>query len=85
MGDPNMSRKTARNLSRKKQLRPLAGLLAVGITAPAFADSVPFPTYVTGPQENGSYVVSDGTIINPARHSSRPWHSSPRQGDCSQP
>jgi YVTN family beta-propeller protein len=61
-----MSRKTARNLSRKKQLRPLAGLLAMGITAPALADSVPFPTYVTGPQENGSYVVSDGTIINPA-------------------
>jgi YVTN family beta-propeller protein len=61
-----MSRKTARNLSRKKGLRPLAGLLAMGITAPAFADSVPFPTYETGPQPNGSYVVSDGTIINPA-------------------
>src|SRR5277367_1186285 len=61
-----MSRKTARNLSRKKGLRPLAGLLAMGITAPAFADSVPFPTYETGPQPNGLYVVSDGTIINPA-------------------
>jgi YVTN family beta-propeller protein len=45
----------------------LAGLVAMGITAPAFADkSVPFPTYVTGPQANGSYVVSDGQIINPA-------------------
>ena len=66
-----MSRKTSRNESRnesrKKRLRPLAGLLAMGITAPAFADSsVPFPTYATGPQANGSYVVSDGQIINPA-------------------
>jgi YVTN family beta-propeller protein len=45
----------------------LAGLVAMGITAPAFADkSVPFPTYVTGPLGNGAYVVSDGQIINPA-------------------
>jgi YVTN family beta-propeller protein len=57
----------ARNLSRAKRLRPLAGLLAMGITAPAFADrSVPFPTYVTGPQPDGSYVVGNGQIINPA-------------------
>ena len=62
-----MSRKTSRNLARKKQLRPLAGLLAMGISAPAFSGtSVPFPTYETGPQANGSYVVSDGQIINPA-------------------
>jgi YVTN family beta-propeller protein len=45
----------------------LAGLVAMGITAPAFAgSSVPFPTYETGPQPNGSYVVSSGQIINPA-------------------
>jgi len=46
----------------------LAGLVAMGITAPAFADkSVPFPTYVTGPLgNNGAYVVSDGQVINPA-------------------
>ena len=62
-----MSRKTARNLSRRQRLRPLAGLLAMGIAAPAFADtSVPYPTYEAGPQQNGSYVVSDGAIINPA-------------------
>jgi YVTN family beta-propeller protein len=62
-----MSRKTSRNLLRKKRLRPLAGLLAMGIAAPAFAEtSVPFPTYETGPQPNGSYVVSNGQIINPA-------------------
>jgi len=62
-----MSRKKSRNLSRAKRLSPLAGLVAMGITAPAFADkSVPFPTYVTGPQGNGVFVVSDGQIINPA-------------------
>jgi YVTN family beta-propeller protein len=62
-----MSRKKSRNLSRTKRLSPLAGLVAMGITAPAFADkSVPFPTYVTGPLGNGAYVVSDGQIINPA-------------------
>jgi YVTN family beta-propeller protein len=62
-----MSRKTSRNLSRKKRLRPLAGLLAMGVTAPVFAgSSVPYPTYETGPQPNGSYVVSNGQIINPA-------------------
>jgi YVTN family beta-propeller protein len=57
----------ARNLARQKRLRPLAGLLAMGITAPALADpSVPFPTYVTGPQRDGSYVVGNGQIITPA-------------------
>ena len=62
-----MSRKKSRNLSRAKRLSPLAGLVAIGITAPAFADkSVPFPTYVTGPLGHGAYVVSDGQIINPA-------------------
>src|ERR1700731_893133 len=66
-GDPNMSRKKSRHLSRAKRLSPLAGLVAMGITAPAFADkSVPFPTYVTGPLGNGAYVVRAGQIINPA-------------------
>ena len=62
-----LSQRESRRESRNKRLSPLAGLLALGITAPAFADkSVPFPTYVTGPQANGSYVVSDGQIIDPA-------------------
>jgi YVTN family beta-propeller protein len=62
-----MSRKSARNKSRKKHLRPLAGLLAAGLTVPAFAGtSKEFPTYVTGPQPNGSFVVSDGQVITPA-------------------
>ncbi len=30
------------------------------------AQSVPFPTYVTGPQPNGSWVVGDGQILTPA-------------------
>jgi DNA-binding beta-propeller fold protein YncE len=53
--------------SRAERLRPLAGLLAVGLSAPALAGpSVPFPTYQTGPQADGSWVVSSGQIINPA-------------------
>jgi YVTN family beta-propeller protein len=57
----------ARNLARQKRLRPLAGLLAMGMTAPALADpSEPYPTYVTGPQADGSYVVGSGQIITPA-------------------
>src|SRR5580693_201526 len=41
----------------------LVGLLAAGLSVTALAQSVPFPTYQAGPQTNGSYVVSDGTII----------------------
>jgi YVTN family beta-propeller protein len=54
----------SRNNSRINFL--LVGLLAVGLSVPALAQSVPFPTYTAGPQQNGSYVVSDGTIINPS-------------------
>ncbi|MDP9012016.1 MAG: hypothetical protein M3O41_05035 [Pseudomonadota bacterium] len=62
-----MSRKKSRNKSGIKRLRPLAGLLATGLSVPAFANpSVPFPTYVTGPQPNGSFVVGDGQVITPA-------------------
>jgi YVTN family beta-propeller protein len=57
---------TNRQTSRTNRLRPLAGLLAMGLTAPAFANpSVPFPTYVTGPQPDGSWVVGNGQVINP--------------------
>ncbi|WP_263351655.1 bifunctional YncE family protein/alkaline phosphatase family protein [Acidicapsa acidisoli] len=44
----------------------LIGLLAAGLSVSAFAQSVPFPTYTVGPQSNGTYVVSNGTIITPA-------------------
>lgn len=70
------SRKTPQNKSQKNsqknpqinRLRPLAGLMAAGLSVPAFVagQSVPFPTYVTGPQPNGSWVVSSGQVISPA-------------------
>jgi YVTN family beta-propeller protein len=56
----------------------LVGLLAAGLSAPAFAQSVPFPTYQVGANQNGSqgpnfrstlpksWVVSNGQIITPA-------------------
>ena len=61
-----------RNRSRKKsrinRLRPLVGLMAAGLGLPglAAAQSNLYPTYVAGPQPNGSWVVSSGQIINPA-------------------
>jgi YVTN family beta-propeller protein len=60
------SRKATRNKSRINRLRPLAGLLATGLSVPMFAQSVPFPTYSTGAQPDGSFVVSNGQIITPA-------------------
>ena len=54
-------------MTRSERLRPLAGLLAMGLAAPAAAaPSQPFPTYQTGPLKNGAYVVSNGQIITPA-------------------
>jgi YVTN family beta-propeller protein len=66
-----MSRNKFRNKPRKKSrnnLRPLAGLVAAGLGLPGFvaAQSNLYPTYYTGPQPNGSWVVSSGQIINPA-------------------
>ena len=64
----NNSRNKSRNKSRIKRLHPLAGLLATGLGSAALAagQSVPYPKYVTGPQPNGSWVVSDGQILTPA-------------------
>src|SRR5580698_8535734 len=73
-----MSRKTSnfrktfrvksRNKSNINHLRPLAGVLAMGLGLPgvAAAQSQYYPTYVAGPQPNGSWVVSSGQVINPA-------------------
>ena len=61
-----VTRKASRNKSRINRVRPLAGLLAMGLGSAAFAQSVPYPTYVAGPQSNGSWVVSTGQIITPA-------------------
>ncbi|MFZ0284270.1 MAG: bifunctional YncE family protein/alkaline phosphatase family protein [Terriglobales bacterium] len=64
-----MSRTMSRKKSRINRLRPLAGLLAAGLSLPGVAaaqESQYYPTYFTGPQPNGSWVVSSGQIINPA-------------------
>ena len=54
-------------MSRHERLRPLAGLLALGLAAPSAAvASQQFPTYVTGPLSKGAYVTSTGQIITPA-------------------
>ncbi len=64
----NNPQRKSRNKSRINRLRPLAGVLAAGLSLPllAGAQSKEYPTYVTGPQKNGSWVVGDGQIITPA-------------------
>ncbi|MGC1646525.1 MAG: YncE family protein, partial [Candidatus Sulfotelmatobacter sp.] len=68
MSRKNKARNKSRNRSRINRLRPLASVLAAGLSFPALAtaQSVPYPTYLTGPQPNGSWVVSSGQVINPA-------------------
>jgi YVTN family beta-propeller protein len=75
-----MLRKFPRSKSRINLLRPLAGLLVAGLSfaALAAAQSVPYPTYEVGANQNGSqgpnypstlpnpWVVSSGQIITPA-------------------
>ena len=63
-----MFRKPSRSSPRINALRPLAGLLVMGLSFAAFAaaQSQPYPTYVTGPQPNGSWVVGDGQVLTPA-------------------
>jgi len=64
----NSFRENQKKKSKIKRLGPLASLLAAGLgsVALATAQSVPYPTYVTGPQPNGSWVVSSGQVITPA-------------------
>ena len=61
-----MFRNSSPSYPRINRLRRLAGLLSMGLSVPALTQSVPFPTYQVGPQSNGTYVVSNGTIITPA-------------------
>ena len=62
-----MSANTSRKHSGINPLHLLAGLLATGLSASALlGQSVPFPTYQAGPQTNGAFVASDGTILTPA-------------------
>ncbi|MGA7662344.1 MAG: hypothetical protein WBV97_20350, partial [Candidatus Sulfotelmatobacter sp.] len=62
------ARNKSRNRSRINRLRPLAGLLATGLSCAGIAagQSQKYPTYTVGPQLNGSWVVSDGAVITPA-------------------
>ena len=64
----NKPRNRSRNKSKINHLSPLAGVLAAGMCLPGLAagQSKEYPTYFTGPQKNGSWVVSDGQIITPA-------------------
>jgi len=64
----NSFRENRKKKSKIKRLSPLASLLAAGLgsAALAVAQSNPYPTYVTGPQSNGSWVVSSGQVITPA-------------------
>ena len=64
----NSFRENQKKKSKSKRVSPFANLLAaaLGSAALATAQSVPYPTYLTGPQPNGSWVVSNGQIINPA-------------------
>src|SRR5215472_1697288 len=64
----NKFRTRSRNKSQINRLRPLAGLVAAGLSLPALAaaQSMPYPKYTVGPQPNGSWVVSDGAVITPA-------------------
>ena len=74
----NTSQNKSRNNSRINRLLPLAGLLSMGLSVPALAQSVPFPTYSPGENTSATtgptysqplakpWVVSDGTILTPA-------------------
>jgi len=73
-----MSRKTSQRPFLNNLLRPLAALLAIGVSVPALAQSVPFPTYTPGENTSATtgptfsnplpnpWVVSDGAILTPA-------------------
>ena len=65
---PESSGKHPRKKSSVSPLRPLVGVLATGLAIPGVvaAQSKPYPTYVAGPQPNGSWVVSSGQVITPA-------------------
>ena len=76
-----MFSKTSQNVTRHQwtinRLLSLAGLLAAGLSATSFAQSVPFPTYTVGENKDASkapdypstlptpWVVSNGQIITP--------------------
>ncbi len=61
-----MFKKAARSTSGIGRFYPFAGLMVAGLSVQALAQSAPFPTYTTGAQPDGSFVVSSGQVITPA-------------------
>ena len=62
-----MFHKASRISWQFNSLVTLAILLMAGLSIPAaMGQSAPFPTYTVGEQADGSWVVSNGTIITPA-------------------
>ncbi len=67
MSRTNRDRSRTGRRSRTERLRPLAALLAAGLTAPAFAGpSTEYPTYRAGPLGQHDWVLGNGQIITPA-------------------
>lgn len=60
-----MFHKTSQMSSLFNRVLPLAGLLATALSISSLAQSVQFPKYTPGPQTNGSFIASDGTILTP--------------------
>jgi len=57
-----------RRLKRLLHKQARRAVLAAGLSLPSLvsAQSVPYPTYVAGPQPDGSWVVGDGQVVSPA-------------------
>jgi hypothetical protein len=60
-----MFRNASRINSQLKRLFPLSGVLAAMSATALMGQSVPYPTFTPGAQTNGTFVVSDGTVITP--------------------
>ena len=75
----------------------LLGLLATGLSVPALAQSVPFPTYAPGENTNATHrpdlLAALGQPVgrqrrhdhHPRRHPGLPRHHDPRQGRRAEP
>jgi YVTN family beta-propeller protein len=67
MSRTNRDRSRTGRKARTERLRPLAALLAAGLTAPAFAGpSTEYPTYRAGPLGQHDWVLGNGQIVTPA-------------------
>ena len=80
-----MSRKILKIIFGSTALLLLAGLLAAGLSVPALAQSVPFPTYQVGPQTNGTFRRQRRHHHHPRAAPRSTSASGPRQGHRAQP